>query len=131
VLVEGPDHHLNDTDDQENEGAGVTTLNAEEDPAKEFPPIVGTADPLEAPSLGDTASVRTGLAQVPQCDVAHEVEVLEKYKERCEGQHETLIAGPLGRAVLGVQEKVHVEEAKKYPVVETVLQQIENGHRII
>ena len=128
MLVEGPDHHLDNTNDQENKRTRVTTLNAEEDPAEEFPPIVGTADPLEAPSLGDAASVRARLAQVPQCDMTHEVEVLEQYKEGCESQHETLVAGPLGRAVLRVQEEVHVEEAKENPIVEAVLQQIENGH---
>ena len=59
--------------------------------------------------------------------MAHKVEVLKQDKEGCYSQHNALIARPLRSTVLWVQEEIHVEEAKENPIVEAVLQQVENG----
>lgn len=53
VLVNTPDQHLDCAYKEENEGAGVATLDAEEEPGEELPPIVCTTNPLESPALGD------------------------------------------------------------------------------
>lgn len=121
MLVEPPYHHLNDSDDKENETAGVSTLHAEDDPCEDLPPIVGACEPLEAPCVGDALLLGAGGSQVAQVQVAHEVEELEEHEEEGRRVDELFRARPGGRAVLGVQEEVHVEKSEEHPVVEAVL----------
>lgn len=86
---------------------------------------------MEAPALGDAALLSAGLPQVPQGVVSHQVEELKEHEKGNHSVHEFLASSPGGRAVLGVQEKVHVDEAKDEPVVKGILEQVEDGHAII
>lgn len=96
-------------------------MNAEENPAEELPPIVGAADPLEAPALRDASLLSPRLSQIAQGVVSHQVEVFKENEESNQRVHELLAASPLGRAVVWVQEEVHVHPAEDDPVVEAVL----------
>lgn len=109
----------------------MAALNTEQDPAEEFPPVVGAWDPLEAPSLGDTALSGAWSSEVSEGDVGHQVEELEQAEEDHKAEHELLAASPLWRAVLWVQEEVHVNETEDDPVVERVLEQVKDRHSII
>ena len=85
VFVKSPYHHLNDSNDEEHQTAGVATLDAEDDPGEDLPPVVGTGDPLEAPGVREASLLCPGLPQVAEVQVAHEVEELKEHKEegRC------------------------------------------------
>jgi hypothetical protein len=63
--------------------------------------------------------------------VSHQVEELKEDKEGNKSKHEFLASGPGGRAVLRMQEEVHIDETKDEPVVEGVLEQIEDGHAVV
>ena len=56
----------------------MSTLDAEENPAEELPPVVGAWDPLEAPALRDASRGCPWLSEVPQRDVRHQIEELEE-----------------------------------------------------
>ena len=122
VFVKSPYHHLNDSNDEENETARVATLDAEDDPGEDLPPVVGAGDPLEAPCVRETALLGPGLPQVAQVQVAHEVEELKEHEEEGRCVDELLRSRPGRGAVLRVQEEIHVEKAEEHPVVEAVLQ---------
>lgn len=109
----------------------MSALNAEEHPAQDLPPIVGTADPLEAPAFRNTSGVGPRLPQVSQSDMSHQVTVLKENEKGCDGEHELLAASPAGWTVVGMQEEIHVDEAKDEPVVEAILEQVEDGHRVV
>jgi len=122
VFVESPNHHLNDTNNQEYETARMAALHGEDNPGENFPPVVGAGHPLEAPLIRNTALLGARLPQVAQVQVAHEVEELQKHEEKGRRVNELLRPRPLRGTVLWVQEEIHVEEAKEDPVVEAVLE---------
>ena len=90
MFVKSPDHHLNDSNDEEDKAAGVATLDAEDDPGEDLPPVVGAGDPLEAPGVREATLLGPWLPQVSQVQVAHEVEELKEYKEEGGGVDELL-----------------------------------------
>ena len=122
VLVYTPDQHLDCAYKEENEGARVATLDAEEEPGEELPPIVRTANPLEAPALGDATGCRPWLSQVSEREMSLQIQILQKHEEDDDGCHELLASCPTGRAVIRMQEEVHVNEPENDPVVEAVLE---------
>ena len=81
VFVKSPNHHLDNSDDKENETAWMATLDAEDDPGKDFPPVVGTGEPLEAPSVGHSILLSARLPQVAKMYVTHEVEEFKEHEQ--------------------------------------------------
>ena len=122
MLVNSPDHHLDCAYKEENEGAGVATLDAEEEPGEELPPIVRTANPLEPPALGNATGCGSWLSQVSKSEVSLKIQILQKHEKDDDGSHEFLASCPAGRAVIRMQEEVHVNEPENDPVVEAVLE---------
>ena len=122
MLVNTPDQHLDCAYKEENEGAGVATLDAEEEPGEELPPIVRTADPLETPALGNATGCGPWLSQVSEREVSLQIQILQKHEEDNDGSHELLASCPAGRAVIRMQEEVHVNEPENDPVVEAVFE---------
>lgn len=80
VLVNTPDQHLDCAYKEENEGAGVATLNAEEEPGEELPPIVRTANPLEAPALRNATGCGPWFSQVSESEMSLQVQILQKHE---------------------------------------------------
>ena len=59
---------------------------------------------------------------------------VQKFKQNEESQncvHELLAFSPFRRLVVRMKEEVHVDEAENEPVVRTVLEDVEGGHRVI
>ena len=81
MLVKSPDHHLNNSNDEENKTAGMATLDAEDDPGEDFPPVVSTGDPLEAPGVRESTLLGSGFPQIAKVHVAHEIEELKEHKQ--------------------------------------------------
>lgn len=90
MLIKSPNHHLNDSDDQENEAARVTTLYAKDYPGEDFPPIVCAGEPLETPGVRDATFLGARLPQVAKVQVAHEVEELKEHEEESSSVNEFL-----------------------------------------
>ena len=55
VLLDGPVHHLSSRDDGENVSTNDLSHNSEGQPAECLPEVVGAADKVEAPALGDAS----------------------------------------------------------------------------
>ena len=78
----------------------MATLDAEEDPGEELPPIVRTANPLEAPAMRDAAGCGSWLSQVSEREMSLQIQILQKHEEDDNGCHELLAFRPPGRTVL-------------------------------
>jgi len=130
VLLLGPLQHLHKWDNQEEISAKNLSLDRENQPTHRLPEVVSAWDILETPSLWDSTLGGTGFAQIHESDVAHQVEEL-KNAEKHGRPNEEGLWGPCWSGVVGMQEKVHVAQAKETPVVSWILEDIGEGHRVV
>ena len=64
MLLDAPFAHLVNGSSQEDISTDALRLQAEGDPSAGLPEVVGAADEVEAPSVGDVALRGAGLAKV-------------------------------------------------------------------
>ena len=81
MLLQGPFTHLVEAGGQEYVPSEYVGLEAEGDPGERFPQIVGAADLVKAPAVGNFAFSGARTAQILEDAMRVKVAELEKHKQ--------------------------------------------------
>ena len=129
VFLLRPKQHLTRTGQEKDPRKQRLAADGKCEPAHTLPEVVGAGDEAEAAASGDAAGRGAGGAEVSEGDVAAQVHVLEESESCCQAIG-YFVVGPGWGLVLRVEEEVN-GEAHEYPVVGTVLEDVEHRHSFV